>query len=63
MTGLRESESVRLRKIAFWHLRKMMVVYRRFDMKKLRCEIGVFYGAGNGIRTRDICLGKATLYH
>ena len=21
------------------------------------------YGAGDGIRTRDICLGKATLYH
>ena len=20
------------------------------------------YGAGNGIRTRDLCLGKATLY-
>ena len=22
-----------------------------------------FFGAGDGIRTRDICLGKATLYH
>ena len=22
-----------------------------------------FIGAGNEIRTRDICLGKATLYH
>ena len=21
------------------------------------------FGAGDGIRTRDICLGKATLYH
>ena len=24
---------------------------------------GENYGAGDGIRTRDICLGKATLYH
>ena len=24
---------------------------------------GTIYGAEDGIRTRDICLGKATLYH
>ena len=34
---------------------------------RLYCRIFVLsllrYGAGDGIRTRDICLGKATLYH
>ena len=24
---------------------------------------GAIFGAGDEIRTRDICLGKATLYH
>ena len=32
--------------------------------KLLRYNYGKdqFFGAGNGIRTRDLCLGKATLY-
>ena len=28
-----------------------------------RIPIKESFGAGDGIRTRDICLGKATLYH
>ena len=41
--------AVNTNKTAFAVLFKKFVVFRR--------------GAGDGIRTRDICLGKATLYH
>ena len=41
--------------------RNAFTAYNRKDDRLL--PVVFFIGAGNEIRTRDICLGKATLYH
>ncbi len=46
------------RKNCFFDVKQNLGIFRGFI-----CGTKCLSGAGNGIRTRDICLGKATLYH